>query len=130
LKTLIVDDNSLFRDTLKECFTKYFSSMIVEEALDGKTAMEKVESFQPDLIIMDLSLPDESGLDLTKKIRITNSDIKVVILSGHDYPEYKEMAARYGADAFLVKGAGVNEILAMVESFFSNAEGSTIFKNQ
>jgi YesN/AraC family two-component response regulator len=104
--------------------------MIVEEASDGKTAMEKVGSFQPDLIIMDLRLPDESGLDLTKKIKTTNSDVKVVILTGHHYPEYKEMAARYGADAFLFKGAAMKEILAMVESFFSNVEESTSSKKQ
>jgi len=79
----------------------------------------KVESFQPDLIIMDLSLPDESGLDLTKKIRITNSDIKVVILSGHDYPNTKRWQPDYGADAFLVKGAGVNEIFGNGRIFFS-----------
>ena len=129
-KTLIVDDNRLIRETLKGLFTRYFSSMIVEEASDGKEAMEKVGSFQPDLIIMDVRLPDESGLELTKKIKITNSNISVFILTGHHYPEYKEMAARYGADGFLVKGEANQEILEAVESLFSSAEESTIGKKQ
>ena len=129
-KTLIVDDNRLIRETLKGLITRYFSSMIVEEASDGKEAMEKVGSFHPDLIIMDFRLPGESGLELTKKIKITHSDVKVLILTGHHYPGYKEMAARYGADGFLVKGGASHEILEAVESFFSSAEESTIGKKQ
>jgi two-component system nitrate/nitrite response regulator NarL len=129
-KTLIVEDNRLIRETLRGLFTRYFSSMIVEESSDGKEAMEKVGSFQPDLILMDLRLPDESGLELTQKIKMTNSNVKVIILTGHYYPEYKEMAARYGADGFLVKGGASKEILAVVESFFSNAEECTVSKKQ
>ncbi len=128
LKTLIVDDNRLNRDTLKGLFTRHFSSMIVEEASDGKEAMEKVGSFQPDLILMDIRLPDESGLELTKKIKSTNPKVKVLILTGHHYPEYKVMAAQYGADGYLIKGGASKEILAAIESFFSNAEESTTVK--
>src|SRR5512136_610427 len=130
LRTLVVEDNPLVRDSLKGLFTRHFSSMIVEEASDGKEAMEKVGSFQPDLIIMDLRLPDESGLELTKKIKITNPNIKVVILTGHHYPGYKEMAAQYGADGFLVKGGASKEILEAVESLFSSAKESTASKKQ
>jgi len=130
LKTLIVEDNPLIRETLKGLFTKHFSSMILEEASDGKKAIEKVGSFKPDLIIMDVRLPDESGLELTKKIKTTNCDIKVLILTGHDYPEYKEAAVRNGADGFLVKGGGSQEILDAVESLFSSAEESTVGKKQ
>jgi len=130
LKILIVEDNPLMRDTLKLLFTGHFSSMIVEEASDGKEAMEKVGSFQPDLITIDIRLPDGSGLELTKKIKITNPNIRVLILTGHDYPEYKEMAARYGADGFLEKGGASKEILAVVGSFFPDVEESTIAKKQ
>jgi two-component system nitrate/nitrite response regulator NarL len=130
LKSLIVEDNRIIRDTVKGLLTRHFSSMIIEEASDGKEAMEKVRSFQPDLIIMDIRLPDESGLELTRKIKIMNSNVRVLILTGHHYPEYKEMAARYGADGFLIKGGASKEILAVVESFFSNAEESIIAKKQ
>jgi DNA-binding NarL/FixJ family response regulator len=59
-----------------------------------------------------------------------NSNVRVLILTGHHYPEYKEMAARYGAEGFLIKGGESKEILAVVESFFSNAEESIIAKKQ
>jgi YesN/AraC family two-component response regulator len=116
-KILIVDDNHLNRDTLKRLFTRYFSSMAVEEASDGREAMQKTESFQPDIILMDIRLPDISGLELTERIKITNTNVKVLILTGHHYPEYQEAAVRHGADGFLVKGGSGQEILAMVESF-------------
>jgi DNA-binding NarL/FixJ family response regulator len=125
LKTLIVEDNRLSRDTLRGLFSRHFSSMIVEEASDGREAIQKVESFQPDLILMDIRLPDESGLELTKRIKTTNSNVKVLILTGHHYSEYKEMAARCGADAFLVKGGSSKEILAVVESLFPRTKEST-----
>ena len=130
LKALIVDDNRLNRDTLKRLLTRHFPSVTVEESSDGKEAMEKVESFQPDLVIMDIRLPDESGLELTKTIKIMNPNVRVLILTGHHYPEYKEVAARYGADGFLIKGGTSKEILEVVDSFFSNAKESTIAKEQ
>jgi DNA-binding NarL/FixJ family response regulator len=127
LKTLIVEDNRFNRDTLKELFRRHFPAMVVEEASSGGEATQKVESFAPDLILMDIRLPDISGLELTRKIKITNPDAKVLILTGHHYPEYKEAAERYGADGFLVKGGSSKEILAIVESFFPKAkEGLTI----
>jgi YesN/AraC family two-component response regulator len=122
IKTLIVEDNRFNRDTLKELFTRHFPSMIVEEASSGEEAIQKVESYQPDLILMDIRLPDVSGLELTKKVKIMNPGVKILILTGHHYPEYKEAAERYGADGFLVKGGSSKELLTMVESFFPKAE--------
>jgi YesN/AraC family two-component response regulator len=126
LKTLIVEDNRFNRETLTGLLKRYFSSMIIEEASDGNEALQKVDSFQPDLILMDIRLPDVSGLDLIKKIKITNSAVKVIVLTGHHYPEYEETAAQYGADGFLVKGGPSKEILAAVESFFPRAKESTL----
>ena len=125
LKTLIVEDNRLNRDTLRGLLSRHFPSMVVEDASDEREAIQKVESFQPDLILMDIRLPDESGLELTKQIKTTNSNVIVLILTGHHYPEYKEMAARCGADGFLVKGGSSKEILAVVESLFARAKEST-----
>lgn len=126
LKALIVEDNRLNRETLQGLFMRHFPSIIVEEASNGKEATQKVKAFHPDLILMDIQLPDASGLELTREIKMTNPDTRVLILTGHHYPEYREAAAQYGADGFLVKGGSSKEIITMVESFFLKAEGSTI----
>ena len=121
-KALIVDDNQINRDTLKLFFKRHFPSMTLEEASNGKEAIGKVGSFQPDLVMMDIQLPDVSGLELTKNIKLRNPTVKVLISTGHHYPEYKEMAIRYGADGLFVKGESSKELLAMVEAFFPKVE--------
>ena len=125
LKTLIVEDNRLNRDTLKKLFSRHFSSLGIEDAADGRESMQKLESFQPDLILMDIRLPDVSGLELTKAIKVKTPHVKVVILTGHHYPEYEEAATRYGADGFLVKGGSSKEILELVETLVPKAKEVT-----
>jgi YesN/AraC family two-component response regulator len=117
-KVLIVEDNLPFREILLEFLAERSSSINVEEAADGREAMEKVHSFCPDFIFMDIRLPDESGLDLMKRIKTEQPMTRVVMLTSFDYPEYRKTAAQFGADGFIVKGSVTfNEILKMVNSF-------------
>ena len=99
--------------------------MGIEDASDGREAMQKLESFQPDLILMDIRLPDVSGLELTKAIKVKTPHVKVVILTGHPYHEYREAATRYGADGFIVKGGSIKEILELVETLVPKAKEVT-----
>jgi DNA-binding NarL/FixJ family response regulator len=125
-RILIVEDNHFNRETLRGLLKRHFPLMIVEEASDGKEAMLSVEAFQPDLILMDIQLHDESGLELTKKIKRKNSDVRVLVLTGHHYPEFEETAFEFGADGFLVKGGSSKEIVAAVECFLTRTEKPTL----
>jgi DNA-binding NarL/FixJ family response regulator len=81
--------------------------------------MEKVDSLSPDLIFMDIKLPGESGLELTKKIREGHPDIIIIILTSYDLLEYREAAVRYGANAFVSKNSSTEkEIATLVNSYF------------
>lgn len=102
-RILIVDDNGPFRQTLKETLQMSFSTITIEEAADGDEALQKVNVFLPALIFMDIRLPGENGLELTKKIKATHPNIIIVILTSYDMPEYREAAFQYGADRFLSK---------------------------
>ncbi len=124
-KILIVEDNLSFRYSLKELLGTRFPRIVIEEAGDGNEAIQKVDSFSPDLVFMDLRLPGESGLDLTKKMKAQYPETKILILTSYDIPEYREAAARYGATEFLVKGTATREeILKLVESFLPEADRS------
>jgi two-component system response regulator YesN len=124
-KLLIVEDNFSFRDSLKEILLARFPEMFIEEAGDGDEAMQKVDSFQPDLIFMDVKLPGESGLKLTERIKIRYPKMKIVVLTSYDLPEYREAAARFGANDFLTKGSSTREeILKLVESLSSDLSKS------
>lgn len=102
-RILIVDDNDPFRQTLRETLQMSFSTIDIDEAADGGEALQKVNAFIPDLMFMDIRLPGETGLELTKKIRATHPNIIILILTSYDMPEYREAAFQCGADRFLVK---------------------------
>jgi YesN/AraC family two-component response regulator len=94
--------------------------MTFEEARDGSEALKKVSAFDPDLIFMDIKLPGQSGLELTKRIRHTNAEVKIIILTSYDLPEYREAARVGGANHFVSKGScKAEEILALVETIIS-----------
>lgn len=119
-KTLIVEDNDNFRQTLRSLLDSRFPSMTFQEARNGKEALEKVDSFGPDLIFMDIKLHGESGLELTREIRCSNSQVKIIILTSYDLPEYREAARLGGANHFIPKGSSkAEEILALVDNIFS-----------
>ena len=103
-RILLVEDDGHFRKILKQELMQWFPSVLIADASDGKEAMEKVESFRPLLIFMDIRLPSESGLQLTKRIKAKYPAIDVVMLTSHDLPEYRQAATECGASHFFVKG--------------------------
>ncbi len=105
LKILIVEDNNLFRQTLKESLQISLSGVTICEAADGREVLQKVGTFLPDLIFMDIRLPGQNGLSLTQKIKEVYPDIIVFILTSCDIPEYRRAAFRCGADRFMIKGS-------------------------
>ena len=116
-KALIVEDNMDFRQTLNEVLSSSFPSMAIAEAADGKDAMEMIDSFKPDLVFMDVKLPDGNGLSLTKIIKADRSGTIVIVITAYDIPEYRQAAMQAGASYFIPKGAlSREEVLAIVES--------------
>jgi CheY-like chemotaxis protein len=117
LHVLLVEDSRIFRELFKSMLADQFPSMAIEEAENGEEALKKVETFRPHLIFMDIRLPGESGLELTRKIKDAHPDIIVIILTSYDIPEYQETAKQNKADYFFVKGASTaKNIFSLVES--------------
>jgi DNA-binding NarL/FixJ family response regulator len=119
LRTLIVEDNSLFRQTLRESLQMSFPGIAIDEAANGAEALQRVNVSLPDLILMDIRLPGESGLGLTKKIKAIYPDVTVFILTHYDTPECREAASRYGADRFIAKDSlNRMRLEALIKSYF------------
>jgi len=89
IRVLIVEDSTLFRQLFKETLHDRFPSVEIYEAIDGEEALLQVETFRPNLIFMDIRLPGENGLELTKKIKARYPNITIIILTGYDLPEYR-----------------------------------------
>lgn len=115
--TLLVEDNLEFRRDLSDLLLASFPMIGVEEAGDSSSALSKVEYLRPDLIFMDIRLPGENGLEVTKKIKQIYTYVVIVILTSYDLPEYRQQAFKNGADCFISKEQTtfLADILARVE---------------
>jgi YesN/AraC family two-component response regulator len=100
----------------KEVLHNRFPSVEIYEAMDGREALERVETRRPNLIFMDIRLPGENGLVLTKKIKALYPNIIVIILTGYDLIEYREVSRQY-ADYFFSKDSlTTKDIFTLLES--------------
>jgi DNA-binding NarL/FixJ family response regulator len=119
METLLVEDNLIFRQTIKQILLSEFPTMRIREASNGTDAFQSMDSQASELILMDIQLPGDNGLLLTRKLKDAFPHV-VVILTEHDVPEYRDAAYRCGADHFLVKGSTrAIEILNLVRSICS-----------
>jgi DNA-binding NarL/FixJ family response regulator len=120
-RTLIVEDNPLFRQTIADILATQFPFMVLEEADNGKTALEKIEDAPPDLVFMDIKLPGENGLHLTEHIKREHPEIVVAVLTSYDWPEYRDAAYKFGANYFIMKGSSTKkEIVELIETIFAD----------
>ncbi len=115
-KTLIVEDNTTFRQMLKEILYSKFPTMNIAEEPDGNQLFLTMDVFRPQIVFMDIRLPGESGLELAKKIKKNYPDVVVVMLTSYDLPEYRQAALQSKADHFVTKDSPTQDFLALVES--------------
>lgn len=105
IKVLLCDDNDHFRQLLLQ-FIKTLSGVeVVGEASDGVDVIEKTESLDPDLILMDLSMPNQSGFDAAKTIKERWPKKFVIMLTLYDDNIYRELADEFQADGFIAKSS-------------------------
>ena len=124
VRILIVEDNAPFRQSLKEILHLQFPLMMIEEAADGNEAFEKVDTFLPNLIFMDIHLPGENSLLLIQKIKKDHPKMIIGILTSYDLREYREFAFKCGVNYFIAKGSW-KEIEALVKSISSDLDSRT-----
>ena len=125
-KTLIVEDNVTFRQMFKESLGSRFPAMEIEEAPDGRDLFNRIESFHPRIVFMDIRLPGESGLELSKKIKNNYPDVIIVVITSYDLPEYRQAARLSKADHFVTKDAPTQDFLALVESILLTQNPSSL----
>jgi two-component system, OmpR family, KDP operon response regulator KdpE len=113
LKVLIVDDEPPIRKLLRMGLSTQGYEIL--EATNGKTALAQLEE-KPDLIILDLGLPDMQGLDLLTAIRARNESVPIVVLSSRGDESVKVRALDLGADDYLTKPFGMEELLARMRA--------------
>lgn len=125
-KILLVEDHTSFRQALKNIVHLKIPSMVIEEAADGKEALQKVDAIHPDLIFMDIGLPGESGLQITRKIRKNYPGIIIAVLTSYEEESDREAVFECGANYFTSKNElNWNEIEGLIKSLSSHSSSLT-----
>ena len=118
-KIIIIEDNIKLRKRMKRILISKLPFLSVAEASDEKETFSEIGENRPDLVIIDIRLAGENGLNLTKKIKMQYPFIPVVINTNNDSPEYRSEAAQVGADYFFSKKSNtINELVSLAESIF------------
>jgi two-component system response regulator YesN len=102
-RALIVEENLIFREAFRTELLNRLPFILIQEAKDGRDAMEKIHLMPPSLIFMDICLPGLNGLELAQKIKKDFPHIRIAMLTGYDFPEYRRAASQYGVERYFVK---------------------------
>jgi DNA-binding NarL/FixJ family response regulator len=115
LSILLADDHKLFRLGLRQLLDHYKDIRVVGEAATGFAAVDSARELKPDLVLMDISMPELNGIEATRRIVDADPEIKVVMLSMHADRRYVLEALRAGAKGYLLKDAAPEELMRAVQ---------------
>jgi DNA-binding NarL/FixJ family response regulator len=133
-KILVVDDHPIVRERLAELINQEPDLHVCGEAEDSREAIQAVESLQPDLAIVDITLKDTYGIELIKQLKETHPKLPMLVLSMHDESLYGERALRAGAKGYLTKQEATKKVITAIrtilagEIFVSEKMASTILR--
>lgn len=126
IKVLLVDDHPLVLDGISARLEGEQSLEVVGMANDGKQALEQAEQLNPDVVLMDISMPVMTGFEATEHFRQQQPEVKVLILSMHDDREYILKLIKCGASGYVLKDVSSSELITAIETVY---RGGTYFSS-
>jgi DNA-binding NarL/FixJ family response regulator len=132
IRVLVADDHMIVRTGIRHVLESEPGFEVVGEAANGSEAVALVRELQPDVVVLDISMPDESGLEVAARLRSGSSAPRVLILSMHTNTEYVLESVRAGAHGYLLKDTAATELRNAVravcrgESYFSPPVASSL----
>ena len=110
-RIFLVDDHNLIRSGLKKLIEEQSDMKVVGEAGNGREALDKIQEIQPDIVVMDVSMPEMNGVQATEQIKRDFPKVKVLVLSAHDDEVYFRQLLQLGASGYVLKRAIADELI-------------------
>lgn len=127
IKVLIADDQKLIRESLKIVLDTYQDIQVIDTVGDGKQVLESIEEQEPDVILMDIRMPNMDGTVSTKLVKQSYPHIKIIILTTFDDDDFIFSALKYGASGYILKGVSPTELHDAITTVYNG--GSMINPN-
>jgi DNA-binding NarL/FixJ family response regulator len=119
VRIVIADDHEIFRRGLRSLLESHSNWEVCAEAVNGREAIERVRELKPDVVVLDVTMPQLNGLEAAREIRKNVPESKVVILSQHEPSLMKQSALAAGARAYVTKSEVSRELLSAIETMTS-----------
>ena len=122
MRVIIADDHTLMRQGIKGVLEEVDGLEVVAEAGDGEEALALVAELSPDVVVLDVTMPGKTGLEVASELREGGQDVRILVLSMHDDPEYVLQAVRAGADGYVLKDVSPAELRDAVRAVHEGRE--------
>lgn len=116
IRILVCDDHTILREGIQLLLNAQSDMQVVGEAIDGREAVEKARTLNPDIIIMDIAMPGLNGLEATKQIRRDNPDARVLVLTMYESDEYVSHMLEAGVLGYVLKKAAGSELVHAIRA--------------
>lgn len=127
INAMLADDHVLIREGIKQLLEFDGSMKVIAEASDGIECLEKLKNVKPDILLLDINMPNMNGIDVLKELKEKNDPLKVLILTVHSEVEYLVKAVDIGANGYILKDSGSAELKQAINAVID--EGSYIQPN-
>ncbi len=122
LSILVVDDSWVWRRSVCSLLHRYMDRVIICEGSDGLEAVQKSEELQPDVVLLDIGLPNLNGLEAARLIRSVAPRSRILFVSSYDWPELSHEAMNLGALGFVVKSKAARDLLPAISTILRDEQ--------
>lgn len=126
IHVVLADDHSVVRRGIRDFLTDAGDIVVVAEAENGTQAIDYVIEYQPDVVLLDIQMPGDNGIEVARQLRARGFNLGILILTAFDDPPYIKAALDVGANGYVLKSANADELVEAVRSVY---EGKLVLKS-
>ena len=115
MKVLIADDSAIMREHLADALSGYSRIEIVGEAVNGQQALESVRRLAPDVVILDIRMPDGNGIEVLEQLKKSEGPPVVIMFTNYPFPQYRNKCREVGAEYFFEKSSESHKVIETLE---------------